>query len=223
MPSNAPGHRLAEIPLFAALDPSTRDTLAAEGRVRRYPAGQILCSEGDPGDELLVLEAGEVRISRFTIGGLEVVLAEEAAPVAFGELALIDGGARTASVTATTDVEVRYLPREAVMGLFERDPAVAIAMMRGMAAMVRAIDERLSDLVSLDAPGRLAKWLLRHADDQGRVVLTGSQEELAHSIGTTRVTVNRSLRRFARLGLITMHGQEVHLRNVPALRSMTEG
>lgn len=223
MTTTPPEHAFAAVPIFATLDPATRDELAAESRVRHYPEGQILCSEGDPGSELLVLEAGQVRVSRFSQGGQETVLAEVDAPTAFGELALIDGAPRAATLTATSDVRIRYLHREIVMGLLEREPAVAIAMMQSLTAMVRSANERLADMVSLDVPGRLAKWLLRHADQDGRVVLEQSQEELALAIGTTRVTVNRSLRRFERLGLIAVTGDDLRLQDARALQSISEG
>ena len=223
MTTTPPEHAFGAVPIFATLDPATRDELAAESRVRHYPEGQILCSEGDPGSELLVLEAGQVRVSRFSQGGQETVLAEVDAPTAFGELALIDGAPRAATLTATSDVRIRYLHREIVMGLLEREPAVAIAMMQSLTAMVRSANERLADMVSLDVPGRLAKWLLRHADQDGRVVLEQSQEELALAIGTTRVTVNRSLRRFERLGLIAVTGDDLRLQDARALQSISEG
>lgn len=104
---NSPGHTLADIPLFASLSPAQRDTLAKAGRARTYPKGQVVCSEGDPGTDIFVLETGRVRVSRFASTGYEVVLAEVEAPAIFGELALIDGSPRAATVIAETDISVR--------------------------------------------------------------------------------------------------------------------
>lgn len=218
----APADLFAAVPLFDGLDPARRDEIAAASRVRRYAKGQVLCSEGDPGDDLLVLESGRVRVCHFSPAGQEIVLAEVDAPATFGELALIDGGSRAATVIAESDVRVRYLHRQVVLDLVRREPAVAIALMQTLAAMVRATNERLSDLLALDAPGRLAKWLLAHADDAGRVPLGQSQEALARSIGTTRVTVNRSLRQFARRGLIDVRDGQIVIRDRALLRSMCE-
>jgi CRP-like cAMP-binding protein len=214
---------LATVPLFAGLDAATQRVLEGASRVRVYPSGQILCNEGDPGDELLVLEAGRVRVSRFAASGQETVLAEVTAPAAFGELALIDDQPRAATLTAITGVQVRYLGRAPVMDLVAREPAVAIAMLRGLAAMVRATNDRLADVLVLDVPGRLAKWLLARAGDGDAMALDCSQESLARTLGTTRETVNRTLHRFERLGLIDVRGDSVCLRDRRGLEAISEG
>lgn len=221
--SDPPVDALSSVPLFDALSPSKRQQLIAASRVRRYPKGQVLCSEGDPGDDLFVLEEGRVRICRFAPNGQEIVLAEAAAPAAFGELALLDGAPRAATVIADSAVQVRYLHRQAVLDLLYEEPAVAVAMLRSMATMVRATNERLGDILALDVPGRLAKWLLAHAGADARLVLDQSQEELARSIGTTRVTVNRLLHQFARGGLIEMRDHQVRILDPEALRDLTAG
>lgn len=223
MATTPPTNTLAAVPIFAGLDADTLRVLEAASRVRRYPRGQVLCGEGDPGDELLLLEAGQVKVSRFSSRGQETVLAEVEAPTAFGELALLDGAPRSATVTATSAVQVRYLGRRTVLTLVERDPKLAISMMQSMAAMVRATNERLSDVLSLDVLGRLAKWLLAHADDEGRLALDQSQESLAHSLGTTRESINRALRSFERRGLVEVRGHHVLLADRARLRVIAEG
>ena len=216
-------HPLATVDLFAALDLETLDALMAESRVRTYPKGQILCSEGDPGDELLLLESGYVRVSRFGPDGHEVVVANVEAPTAIGELALIDGKPRAATLIAASEIRIRYFRRRALLALIEREPAVAMALLQAMATMVRATNERLSDVLALDVPGRLAKWLLAHGAESGRLTLDQSQESLALQLGTTRVTVNRSLRRLERLGLIEVQGAEIRLCDIAALQSIVDG
>ena len=220
MANPEPRSSLADVPIFAGLRDATLRALEAQSRMRRYPAGQILCSEGDPGEDLLLLEAGTVRVSRYSASGHETVLAEAEAPTAFGELALIDGEPRSATITAFSDVTVRYLGRQVMLGLIEREPGVALAMMRGMAAMIRATNEQLVDLLSLDVPGRLAKWLLSGAGEEGRVTLAQSQESLARALGTTRESLNRSLHRFERLGWIEVEGRQIRVRNRAALESL---
>jgi len=212
-------HRLAEVPLFAGLSASSLDELARVSRVRRYPAGQIIWTEGDPGEALLVLEEGHLRVSRMTPAGAEIVLAVVAAPAALGELALLDGQPRDASVAAQGPVTVRLVSRQELLGLMEREPALAQGLLATLAGWVRHGNQRHADLLGLDVPGRLAKWLLRRAGDAtgdaiaiGTVVVLGrSQSDLAAELGTTRESLNRALRTFAELDIVAVSGERVTL------------
>jgi CRP/FNR family transcriptional regulator, cyclic AMP receptor protein len=211
-----PDRHLAHIPLFAEVADDALAKLARQSLIRRYPRGQILCSEGDPGDGLIVLTDGQVRIGRYTRDGQEVVLAVVDAPAAFGELALIDGAPRSATITATQDVGVCLIGRAAFLALVEREPPVAMALLRTLAGMVRATNERLTDQVALDIPGRLAKWLLARiaqpesiAAVDAVVSLPISQRELAAELGATRVSVNRALKGFEAEGAITVERDRI--------------
>lgn len=216
-------HTLAEVPLFADLDRGILDALAAESWIRRYPKGQVLVSEGDRCEEFKFLEEGRVRVSRFTQGGRETVLFVREPPAVFGELALFDGALCSVTLIADSDVRVRMFDRRYMLTVIEQNPGAAMALLRFMAATTRATNERLVDMMSLDAPGRLAKWLLTQAADDGWLTLDQSQEALALSLGTTRVTVNQILRRFERLGLVDVRGKTIELCDVPALQSIASG
>ncbi|MEA2524109.1 MAG: family transcriptional regulator, cyclic receptor protein, partial [Thermomicrobiales bacterium] len=164
---NPPSHRLSEVPLFAGLSSTLLDQLAVAGRVRRYPAGQVLFSEGDPGDSLVVLEEGQLRVSRFTPTGQEAVLTVAEAPAALGELALLDGNPRVASVTAQRPVVVRLVPRSEFLELVRSEPAFVEGLLATLAGWVRLANARHADLLGLDVPGRLAKWLLARTEREG--------------------------------------------------------
>jgi CRP/FNR family transcriptional regulator, cyclic AMP receptor protein len=221
---------LSRIPLFAELSDGMLAILAGESRVRRFPNGQVLFSEGDPGDTLLILEEGRVKVSRYTTSGQEIVLAIIEAPSAFGELSLIDGAARSATVTAQTPITVRILPRLSLMGMVHNEPSVAMALMTSLVEMVRDTNERLSDVLSLDVPGRVAKWLLSASTRSGRHATGGvavpfpiSQSDLAAELGTTRVSINKALRGFESLGLIELDhdDSQILIANPEALSDYT--
>ena len=223
------GHQLAMVPLFDSLSPAVLAELARASFVRRYPQGQILCNEGDPGDHLIVLEAGSLRVSRLLANGDEVVLSVMDAPAVLGELALLDGAPRDATVTAHREVTVRLITRAVLLDLLQREPAAVEGLLRTLASLVRQGNARHADFVGLDVPGRLAKWLLRHAggsgsDDVGpgsTVRLQSSQGELAAELGTTRSTLNRALNGFESLGLIHVEGSTVTLVKPDRLSSYT--
>jgi CRP/FNR family cyclic AMP-dependent transcriptional regulator len=219
---------LAGVPLFEGLSLESLCRLAEQSWTRRYPEGQVLTSEGDPGDSLLVVEEGEVRISRYTPSGQEVVLAMVEAPDAIGELALIDGAPRSATITAQTAVQIRVVPRAAFLQFLESNPQAMLAVMRIIAGLVRATNERLSDILSLDVPGRVAKWLLVRAADRGERTDRGlvvpfelSQGELATELGTTRVSINKALKTFESLNAIELHGESILLKNTDLLIEYT--
>ena len=211
---------LASVPLFANLPPDVLDNLAGASRVRQYPQGQVICSEGDPGDDLIVLESGQLRISRYLADGNEAVLAVYDAPAAVGELALLDGAPRDATVTAQRKVTLRLIPRTAFMDLIEREPEALRGLLATLAEMIRVGNARHADLVGLDVPGRLAKWLLRRTE-AGVVLMDRSQGELAAELGTTRSTLNRALHDFESLGYIALDGASVTLLNPNALGMYT--
>lgn len=221
----APSHRLGDVPLFADLPPAALVALAEASRLRHYPAGQILWSEGDVGEALLVLEGGRLRISRFAASGQEAVLAVVEAPAVLGELALLDGEPRDATVVAQGPVTVRLVPRQALLALLAQEPAVARGLLTTLAGWVRQANRRQADLLGLDVPGRLAKWLLARAGDEtgatvrpGTTVEVGrSQGELAGELGTTRESLNRALRRFGDLGLLSVDGDRIVLDDPGAL------
>lgn len=219
---------LVAVPLFAGLPGSARGALARASRRRTYPKGQILCSEGDPGDSLIILEVGQVRVSRFALDGQEIVLSTVDAPAAFGELALLDGAPRSASIAAVTPVTVRLIERGAFLDAVAREPELALELLRALAGMVRATNERLADLLTLDVPGRLAKWLLarateRTAEGHGVVRLTGTQSDLAAELGATRVSVNKALKGFESRGAITVERERVVLLRPDLLEWHTVG
>lgn len=228
-PKMKPDHRLADVPIFAGLSETVLDELARESRSRRFAAGQVLWHEGDPGEALLVLEDGQLRVTRVTGAGIEVVLAVTDAPAALGELALLDGAPRDASVIAQRAVTVRLIPRTAFLALMRREPAAMEALLRTLATMVRAGNARHLATVGLDVPGRLAAWLLTKWKDaqagQGRaqeLVIGRSQGELAAELGTTRSTLNRALNGFEALGYLSRKGDRITIRDADGLAAYTE-
>lgn len=215
--SDGASHQFGSVPLFAGLPSDVLDRLAAAAHVRSYPRGQILASEGDPGDFLIVLESGQLRVSRYTPMGVEAVLAVVEAPAALGELALLDGSPRDATITAQHPVTVRLLPRSVFQELLRQEPRAVDGLLTTLAGLVRAGNSRHADFVGLDVPARLARWLLRRTGDDGPTVgavvtITQSQSDLASELGTTRSTINRALHDFENQGIVSLSGNDVTLR-----------
>ncbi|WP_158088549.1 Crp/Fnr family transcriptional regulator [Thermoactinospora rubra] len=208
-------HALAGLPMFRGV---RLDDVPASRR--RHPAGRVLCTQGDPADQLIVLLEGRVKAARLTAEGRELVLGIYDPPVAFDKTALLTGDRHRATLTAVTPVEVASVPREAVLRLIATEPAVSARLLVTLARAVRDLDERLADVALSDVPTRVARWLVRHAVPSGRIPLPGGQAGLGAQIGATRVSVNRALRGLERRGLIAIGDREVTVRDLAALSGL---
>lgn len=219
---------LRTVSIFADLPAAALEQLARNSLPRKYRRGQVLCNEGDPGESIYILEEGQLRVTQWTAAGDEAVLAVVEAPSAVGELSLLDGSPRSATLTAVGPVRVRLIPRKAFMTLLQDQPQIVPGLLVTLASIIRRANARQVDLLTLDVPGRLAKWLIDRAERMGSPVdggilvdLARSQGELAAEIGTTRPTLNRALRGFEEQGIIATDGPRVTIVEMDKLVAFT--
>jgi CRP/FNR family transcriptional regulator, cyclic AMP receptor protein len=197
-------YALQDLPLLAELPVETLAELSAATWQRRYPAGQILCTEGDRADHLIVLLAGEVAESVCDVDGRELVLAVYGAPAGIGKVALLDSGRYPATVTARTAVEVCCLPREPLLRAVTGHPESAARLLGTLARMVRERDQHRVDAALLSAPTRVARWLVRRigADPGPRSVPAGQAGEPNGWAGRSDGQAGRSSGRAGRAGRV---------------------
>jgi CRP/FNR family cyclic AMP-dependent transcriptional regulator len=218
---------LRSVPLFQVLgDEAIRSTVQA-GLTRRYATGQIICYQGDPGDRLYVVIDGLAKVVFTSERGDEMVLNTQGTGEISGELALLDGAPRSASIIAVEPTFVFMLPRARLLDLMRRHPALTDEFLRMLGQRVRRLTEQAGDLAFLDLAGRLAKLLLQLAEKHGQSaegVLDRrlTQSDLAGMIGASRPAVNRALQALAGRGLIAVRGQSILLRDVAGLRKRAE-
>jgi CRP/FNR family transcriptional regulator, cyclic AMP receptor protein len=190
----------------------------AASRLRAFRRGQVVFITGDPGDTLVVVISGRVKVVVRSADGGELTLAIIQASGVFGELSIADGGPRSADAETLEASELLFVPRETIHDICARVPSAAQALMSSVAASLRRLTEAASDLVFLDLPRRIAKILLSQArDDEGTIRLSLSQQELAHQVGGTRQSVNAALRGFERRGWIEAHDRSVTVTQAAAL------
>lgn len=125
--------RLAEVPIFSGCSKKDLTAIARVARQIDHPAGSVIAAEGEPGAGLFVIDQGEADV---TIGGKRV---NHLGPGDFfGEMALLDGGPRTATVTATTEVRVFAVTGWVFRGLLSEHPTISFRMLEVMAARLRS-------------------------------------------------------------------------------------
>ena len=201
---------LATVPLFAGLDADGLESLRREMRVRRFRRGEVIFHQGDPGDALFIVQSGLVKISLPGETGDEAILATLRPGDFFGELALLDGGSRSASAEAVERSVLLVVTRAELLRLLRSEEQVAEALLRALGTMVRRTTRQVTDLVFLNLRGRVARQLLLLAEDgngAGDITRRVTQGELATMVGGARQTVNQELKSLESSGYIRAAGR----------------
>lgn len=222
MPGDKRHAALRRCVLFAEVSEDSLAHLAAAMSVRRYQRGQIVFAEGEPGDSLYVVLEGVVQVLRHSEQGTELLLTTIGSGEALGELAVLDGGTRSATAQTLGPCVLGRLDRAVVLRLVETDPAVARALLLGLVTLVRRLTGSASDLVFLDLPRRVAKFLLTEPRHGDLLELPLTQGQVASRLGGARQSVNTALKDFERRGWIRASARSVRIIDERALRRFAE-
>jgi CRP/FNR family transcriptional regulator, cyclic AMP receptor protein len=179
--------------------------------------------EGDPGDSLHLVTSGALKTVLVGVDGDEAIIATLRAGDFFGELALLDGAPRSATVVSLEASETWSLPRSTLRELLDKDPALRDALLAGLARELRRLTRQVEELHFLDLAGRLAMRLARLArevDATGEGVKLDwpyTQSDLAAMIGATRQSVNKLLADLVERGLVSVEQDMLLIPDVLAL------
>ena len=214
------GDPLADVSLFSGLEPDTRQRIMAAAVPRTYRKRQLICVENDPGESLIMLRRGSVAVFRTAPSGERAILAVLRAPDVFGEVSLLDGSPRSASVEAIEDTTALALSRNAFLDLVHQNPRILDAVLRSLGALIRRLTEQSADHIFLDLPGRVAKALVRLAGNNPASMITIelNQSQLAELAGGSRQSVNQALNSFAGRGWLRTEGRRTVVTDLAALR-----
>ena len=203
-PARAPD-RLALLrnhPLFRELPSTIIERLGSYMKRRSVARGSTIFAKGDPGDGLMGVLGGSVKISVPSADGRDVVLNVINEGGIFGEIALLDGHPRTADAIAMSDCQLMVIERRDFVQFLRSQPDVMLKFIEILCARLRRTSEQVQDVTFLDLPTRLAKTLLRLTAENGgsgakrKVSIT--QRELSQMIGMSRESTNKQLRAWAK-------------------------
>ena len=218
------GQTLGKVPLFAGLAENELAFLAQRTVPRRYAAGELIFSEGEPCAGLYVVESGLVRIFKSSASGREQVLSVDGPGSSIAELPVFDGGAYPASAAAVGDAVLLFVGKQDFQALFLAHPQVGLKVLRVVGARLRRLVGIIEELSFTTVRHRLAAYLFRLAQSSHKrtaegpvVTLPVHNQELAAQIGTVRELVSRNLSRLQAEGLVKIDGREVTLCNLKAL------
>ncbi len=193
--------------------------LLATGAVRRFEKGEILMRQGERGGYVFILAAGRVKVARVDADGNELLLAVRGVADIVGELAVLGGEMRSATVTALVPC-ITYVLSAAAFLRIVRERRVEEILLRYLITRQRESDDARAELAGLNAMQRVGRVLLRFASVAGgeQPGLDMSQEELAAATGLSRASVAAALATLRQRGLVATSRRSLVIRDLGKLR-----
>jgi CRP/FNR family transcriptional regulator, cyclic AMP receptor protein len=223
------GQMLAKVPIFSGLAENELGFLVQRAVPRHYAPGEIVFGEGESCSGLYVVESGHVRIFKSSVAGREHVLSIDGPGSSIAELPVFDGGNYPASVAALDEATLLFISKQDFQALCLTHPQVALKVLRVVGARLRRLVGIIEELSFTTVRHRLASFLLRQAQKEGKrtedgveVSLPASNQELASQIGTVRELVSRNLSRLQAQGLLHVEGRSIVIRDLKALEAETQ-
>lgn len=206
--------KLASIPIFSDLSPENLEVMMRMVQLRRYPKGALIVGHDQAGACMYLLASGRVKVSLVNPEGKELVLNYLEAPAYFGEMSLVDSRARSADVTAITDVELFALEGKDLSAAIQLQPRLGLALIATLSRRLRQTIGRLEDMAFHDATHRVMRVILNVAtaglETRGAPVIQGmTHYDIATLAGTSRETASRVISQLTRDGIIESHGRRL--------------
>ncbi len=216
-------------PLFLAMQPGELDEILRFSSERRFTRGANIFQQGDEGSSMMAVLRGRVRVSAVSGEGKEVTLNMIGPGEVFGEIALLDGKPRSANVTAAEDTLLLVVERRYFVPYLMKNGDLYLRMLVVLCERLRRTSMALEELALFELPARLARLLLKLADDYGRpgrqgirIDLKVSQRDLANQVASSRETVNKQLRAWREDGVVEVDAGYIVIRRLEALKTLMD-
>lgn len=221
---------LRKIPLLSQLSDEEILRVKPEFRVRQYSKRDIVLQKGGHGDGLMFLLSGQAQVIDVTEDGRAIGLRMLSPGDFFGEIALINNSTRSASVIATTDVLVGFLPAPAAIHLMSHSPSVANQMLKHLAQKIQR-DSELRALLSINNTAkRIYTYLIqlqkqKPAEPGAPTVLENlpTHQDIANMVNTSRETVTRALLTLVQQGIVQKDSHRLIIVKPEALQKLVQG
>lgn len=226
----APIELLRRVPLLQSLSEVELRAIADLATRRRVRVRETVVQQSDAANELFVLISGHLKVVSTDPEGRDAGLGVMGPGEVFGEVALLDGGARSATIVALDPCELLVIRREHWLRFLKSSPDTAIQLLAVLAGRLRRLTERTEDIAFLRVGERLAKTIATLAASYGdkqpdgsiRLALKMSQQEMGDLVGATRESANKQIRAWEQEGLVAQDHGHLIIRDLDALRAYRE-
>ncbi len=204
------------VPLFSSLKDEELDTILNHSSKVNYPKNKIIFLEEEEGNELYMILKGRVKVVRISESGEEITLAVLQKGDFFGEMSLLDGKPRSATVISDEDSILILFNKNNFEKVIEKYPRIALKLLKELTSRLRKADDLIGNLAFLNVSGRIAGILLQLAEEHGQktkegviVISRPTHQAIANMVGSSRETVTRVLKRFEEKQYIMMSGKNI--------------
>lgn len=180
------------------------------GIARTFPKDSIIYRQGDLADSFCYLKSGKVKVFMNSVDGMEKTLNTASHGEIFGEGAFFDKKPRVSSARAVTKSELIMIDEKSLTEMIKMHPRLALELLEILANRIRLLSAQLDSMTFMQADARIAQLLLE-SEANGKAHLT--HEEIATTVGVSRVTVSKTLGRFAKEGYIDTEYRCVVIKN----------
>ena len=224
-----PSDKLAVLrkhPIFCDLDAEAFDQLCRYAKHSTLKRGTTIVSKGDPGNSLIAVISGTVKISVSSPDGRSAIFNLIGPGEIIGEIAVLDGQARTADATANTNCEIFVIDRREFLPFVRSHPALAMKFIELLCAKLRWTSDQVEQVILQNLPGRLASALMRLAEKHepalgGRTIAV-TQQEISEMVGMTRESINKQLRVWANNNWVRLEHGAIVVLDPESLQALVE-
>jgi CRP/FNR family transcriptional regulator, nitrogen oxide reductase regulator len=210
---------LSNIGLFQGLPPPDLAQILTEAGELFFEGGSFLFYQDDTAERIFVLKSGRIKLTQLSDDGQQVLMRVMTTGMMFAAISLVEGAAYPVSAEAAEDSQVIYWSQETMLGLIDRYPQLAVNALKVLAGHVREFQDRYRELATERVERRLARTILRLANQTGKKTEEGvllnlplTRQDLAEMSGTTLFTVSRILTQWENQGLVISGRERVVIR-----------
>jgi len=211
--------------LLSLLNRKERENVLLQCATRRYAKGEQIIRETEQANGMYFIERGRVLVTLLSEDGREVNFANLEQGENFGELSLIDGMPRSATVTALTETDMIIMSPRVFRRMLKRHPAVAFGLLKQLSGMIRRLCDRISEYSTAGVNHRIHAEMLRlackHIDLDGvaRIPNLPTQAQFASRISCHREAVSRELKSLEKEGILMKKNRQIIIPEIRRLQS----
>jgi CRP/FNR family cyclic AMP-dependent transcriptional regulator len=205
--------------LFAELDDKELSSIAAVAKTRHYAKDDVVFHADEAGDVFCLIRDGQVKVTMISPEGKEIILSLLGPGDFFGEMSLLDDEPRSATIIATEPLELVTIWRTDFLQILQESFDITRKVLAEISRRLRTASNRIESLATMDVYGRLARFFLELAQENGKALDNGyvavtrpTHQSIANMIGTSRETVSRLIHDLMRQNLLLSEGKTIYLR-----------